>query len=127
MPALFEQIAVDLGDRTSKAIVAGLPVGRGGLTSGGGFFELFELTGFAFGLNLDELAAGGVEETHFALFVNAEEVDLMKVVGEIGGLSEFEVEDGVAVIFEMVLKGADHGEDGLAFGADLLRGPGDFG
>jgi hypothetical protein len=86
LPALFEEVAVDLSDRTSKAIVAGLPVWRGGLASNGGLFELFELTGFSFGLDLDEFAAGGIEEAHLALLVDAEEIDFFEVVGEIGGL-----------------------------------------
>ena len=49
--------------------LAGFEVGFAEL---GGFFEFLFFAGFAFGLDLEEFAAGGVEETHLAGFVGAQ-------------------------------------------------------
>jgi len=108
---------------TNKAILDG----GCGFSGFGGFcgFALGFLICFAFGLDLDQFAAGGVEEAGFSVFVDAESVEVFDIFRGVGGLRESVVQLGISFAWDVVGFGAHHGHDVGGLGSHLLRGPGD--
>lgn len=105
--------------------LAGLEGSLGAAAEDGTGFKFLLFNGLAVVLDSCQLFAGGVEEAGFALFVEAEEVELAHLVADVGGLGGKEILFGVAGLPGGGL-GTEQGQDAVGDGADVLQGPGDL-
>ena len=113
---------------TNKAIRGGVCSVCCVVLNGLGCFGGFALGLFlcaAFGLDLDQFAAGGVKEASLAVFIDTEKVQVLEVFSGVDGLRESVIQLGIAFAGDVVGFGADHGHDVGGLGAHLLGGPGD--